>query len=409
MKILVLTMWYPYDENPLLGTFVEEQVRAIAALGQEIRVVQPLPSAPFPLSRFSRRYRLIAGAPATESRHGIPVYHPRYLTLPRHICYEQAGRWMYLGARRTLDAIRHAWHFDVIHAHETFPPGFVANRYRDDDAPNVRVVQTIHGTSIRDAPTYNRRCFDRVGESLRKADARCFVSAEGRMRAGTLYGRWASESSDYVTNGVNPEKFALAPADRGAVEDLARRYPRAEALNLLFVGNLLPAKGVLELLEATRRLLASDGPRVRLLLVGPNYMQKEIRRFVDGAGIADSVEVVGPVPHSSVKHWMSFCDIFILPSHFEGVPTVLFEALYLGKPSVFTRVGGIPNVITESEAMLIEPRSVDTIVKAVSVLLADPDLRARLASNGQRLIAREYTWQRNAQRMVQVYERVLAR
>ena len=408
MKILVLTMWYPYPANPMLGTFVEEQVQALARLGHEMRVVQPIPFAPLPVSMLSRRYRLIAATPPVESRRGISVHHPRYLALPAHTMYHQVGTWMYQGIRRTLRAIRTEWRFELIHAHETYPTGHAANLYRDLDAAEVRVVQTIHGTSVRDAPTYNRRCFERVGASLAGANARCFVSVEGRELASRLYGTWLEESSDYVTNGVSPERFALTSADRRVVEGLARQYPSSQATNVLFVGNVLPAKGVRELLEATRQLLLHDGRNIRLLLVGPNYMETEIQRFVTRAGITQAVEVVGAVPPASVKHWLSLSDIFVLPSHFEGVPTVLFEALYLRKPSIFTRVGGIPHVITESEALLIEPRSVEEIRGAIKTLIDDPSLRARLGATGHELVAREYTWHRNAERMTDIYARALA-
>jgi glycosyltransferase involved in cell wall biosynthesis len=101
---------------------------------------------------------------------------------------------------------------------------------------------------------------------------------------------------------------------------------------------------------------------------------------------------------------MHFADAFILPSHSEGLPTVLFESLYSATPSIFTRVGGIADVVEDGQhALLIEPGSTDAICTAIERLMQDGDLCERLSQQGHALIRDHYTWQLNAQRHTVLY------
>ena len=128
-------MWYPNQENPVFGTFVHEQAVALRSCGVDVRIVQPIPLAPFPLGLFSARYAALAKIPRRENCEGFAVYHPRYLTLPHHLCFDRVGDWMFSGVKKTIEAIHAEWPFDVIHAHATFPCGYAANRLRDECLP----------------------------------------------------------------------------------------------------------------------------------------------------------------------------------------------------------------------------------------------------------------------------------
>jgi glycosyltransferase involved in cell wall biosynthesis len=105
---------------------------------------------------------------------------------------------------------------------------------------------------------------------------------------------------------------------------------------------------------------------------------------------------------------MSFASAFVLPSHSEGTPTVLFEALFVGAPSIFTRVGGVGDIVTDGqEALVIPPRSVPAIEQAISTLRNDPKLCQQLSARGHELIRRKFTWALNAQAHVVIYRRLL--
>jgi glycosyltransferase involved in cell wall biosynthesis len=124
--------------------------------------------------------------------------------------------------------------------------------------------------------------------------------------------------------------------------------------------------------------------------------------------VEDRVVLAGPVDHDEVKVWMGAADVFVLPSHSEGVATVLFEALYAGLPCVFTRVGGTEDVVADEEtALLVPPGSVESLVAALRRLIRDSALRDKLSRNGNSLVREDYTWDVNARRNLDLFEDLL--
>lgn len=406
MKVLFLTMWYPNSQDQVSGTFVHEQAEALRKQGVDVRVMHPLPMAPFPVTLVKKSYRDLATVPDEELDAGQPKYHPRYLTLPGHRLYERVGDWMYHGIRSRIKSLYRDWPFDIIHAHATYPCGYAANRCRDELFPHVKVIHTIHRTCIIDAPNYNRACFEKVRISLEGADFNVFVSGEG-MRLGLAYTEGQiAERSQYITNGVNTEKFSLSDAELQEVQTLKAAH--TDTWNLVFVGYLKEVKGIKELLDATRNLVAHGQRNLRLFLVGDNQLGSYVDDYLAANGLLDVVVRIGAVPHQQVKIWMRFASAFILPSHSEGTPTVLFEALFVGAPSIFTQVGGVGDIVTDGqEALLIPPRSVPAIEKAIATLMDDPRLCQQLAARGHELVKSQFTWTLNAQTHVGVYRRLL--
>lgn len=405
-RVLFLTMWYPNAENPVSGTFVHEQAEALRNEGIEVRVMQPIPLAPFPVTLFKRSYRALAALPDEESYAGYPVYHPRYLSLPGHRLYERAGNLMYRGIRRQIVNLHRLWPFDIIHAHATYPCGYAANLCRKHLLPNIKVVHTIHRTCIIDAPNYNHACFDKVRTGLEGADSNVFVSQEGMEIAFNYTQKKILGKSKYITNGVNVDKFSLSNDERQTVKELKEKH--SNTWNVIFVGYLKEVKGIKELLSAIKILVAKGYRKLRLFLVGDNQLGSYIDEYLAANGITNNVVLVGSVSHEKVKIWMNFANAFILPSHSEGTPTVLFEALYVGIPSIFTKVGGVGDILTNGqEALLIEPRSVTAIEQAIETLINDSQLCAEMSVRGHALIRDQYTWALNARKHLDIYQKIL--
>lgn len=402
MRVLVLTIWYPNAENPILGTFVHEQAVALRNSGIDIRIVQPIPSTPFPVTLLKESYAKLAKTPLQEEYEGFEVYHPRYVTLPGHLFFERVGDWMYRAIRPLIKRIYQEWPFDIIHAHTTYPCGYAANLLRDQDFPSVKVIHTIHRTCIIDAPNYNRQCYEKVRTALEGADRDVFVSLEGQNLALKYTEGRCENKSEYITNGVNTAKFQLDASDQAEVASLKRRHE--STWNLVFVGYLNERKGIKELLSAVANLAAKGRRKLHLFLVGRNDLGTYIEDFIRTNGLAEMVTLVGPVLHDRVKIWMSFANAFILPSHSEGLPTVLFEALYAGTPSIFTKVGGVGDIVTDGqEALVIEPKSIVAIEESIVRLMDSPDLCRELRTNGHQLIRDNFTWAINADRNINLY------
>jgi teichuronic acid biosynthesis glycosyltransferase TuaC len=402
-RVLVLTLWFPNSASPGLGAFVQQQITALSESGVDVRVVQPIPLAPAPVRWLRDSWRELHHVPEREMREELCVEHPRYLTLPRHWQHHRVGDWLASGTSATIRSIYAAWPFDIIHAHTTYPCGYAANLLRDRFLPDVRVVHTIHRTCIVDSPQWGAQAKAAVCRALDGCDHAIFVSREGHELAlGLTEGRIASRAS-IVSNGVDPRRFTIDGSTARRAKAL--RNEHHDTFNLLFVGHICERKGIPELLEALALLADSADRKTKLFLVGRNEMGRGLDALMRRLGVADRVTLVGELPHERVKTWMSFADAFVLPSHSEGVPTVMFEALCVGTPTILTCVGGIADIVRDGrEALLIQPGSPRAITAAIQRIMRNGELRTRLARNGRELVTRRYTWAINAGHVGAVYQ-----
>jgi glycosyltransferase involved in cell wall biosynthesis len=114
------------------------------------------------------------------------------------------------------------------------------------------------------------------------------------------------------------------------------------------------------------------------------------------------VRFLGRLPHERVLEHIANSDIFILTSVEEGMPTVVLEALALGKPVIATAVGGIPEVVKEGvNGILVPLKSPELTAKALERLLSNSELRKKLG-RGAADSVKDYAWSK----MVEKYERV---
>ena len=102
-----------------------------------------------------------------------------------------------------------------------------------------------------------------------------------------------------------------------------------------------------------------------LYLVGDGPLITQLTALVNELGINDSVKFVGKVSHDQVSLWMGATDFFCLPSLREGCPNVILEALGSGKPIIASRVGAIPDVVSEESGILFTPGNVNELSQSL--------------------------------------------
>lgn len=153
----------------------------------------------------------------------------------------------------------------------------------------------------------------------------------------------------------------------------------------LYLGCIVPGKGVEELVRAWARL-GSTGWEMLLAGSGdPAYEQDLARRFAPR-----NLRFLGELPHEKAMELMAHCDLFILPSHTEGFPNVILEAMALGKAIIATTVGAIPDMLAGGCGLLIEPRDVDGLKGALRRLMQDDRLRSEYGRRARDKAWREY-------------------
>jgi glycosyltransferase involved in cell wall biosynthesis len=137
-------------------------------------------------------------------------------------------------------------------------------------------------------------------------------------------------------------------------------------------------------------------PQAQLTMVGPDKgdgSYEATRRTAKELGVLDRIRFAGPVPKESVAQVLSEHDIFLNTTNVDNTPVSLIEAMACGLPVVSTNVGGIPYLLEHGKtALLVQPGNVKEMVAAVTRLVTDPDLAARLRANGRKL-AESFDWE----------------
>jgi len=160
------------------------------------------------------------------------------------------------------------------------------------------------------------------------------------------------------------------------IDALPQSVPRDEgARTALFLGWVVPTKGVGELVEAWSRL---NPPGWRLDIVGP--VDDSYRNALLAGHVAANIRFVGQVSHEEAMRRMAACDLFVFPSYTEGFPNVVVEAMALGRPIIASDVGAIPEMLAESAGVLVKSRDVEALVDGLNAVIGDEKLRERLAS-----------------------------
>ena len=106
--------------------------------------------------------------------------------------------------------------------------------------------------------------------------------------------------------------------------------------------------------------------------------------------------------------YLSICDVFSLPSWEEGFGVVYLEAMAYGKPVIACKNQGISDVVTDGETgLLVEPKDINTLINAIDFLLSNPEEAQKIGEKGRKLVLENYTWEKNAQKTIKIYNEVL--
>ena len=184
---------------------------------------------------------------------------------------------------------------------------------------------------------------------------------------------------------------------------LPRAIPVArEPGRLVFAGRCEEAKGIYDLFAAVSAL-RPEFPRLRVECAGDGDLAR-MRRRAQAAGIGSRVTMHGWLAPAERDRLLASAAIFVLPSHVEGLPVSLLEAMAAGCPVIATSVGGIPDLVRHGENGLVVPaRSPAALADALRTLLADPDFAARLGAQARATVASGHTVEQAIARLDALY------
>jgi glycosyltransferase involved in cell wall biosynthesis len=158
---------------------------------------------------------------------------------------------------------------------------------------------------------------------------------------------------------------------------------------ILSIGRLSREKGHRDLVRAFIKMVEVAGdPPLHLILVGEGPERERIEHLCRSLELTKSVTLVGQ--RADVSPYYGVADVFVLPSLTEGCPNVLLEALSAGVPVVATKVGGVPEIVTDGkDALLVKRGDIPALASAAVQMLQDERLRNQLISCGREIISKK--------------------
>ena len=236
------------------------------------------------------------------------------------------------------------------------------------------------------------------GKNLRRASC---LHALSRPEVGHLRALAPRTPVCLVPNGVDLRPFDDLPP-RTALE---RDYPELVGkFVVLFFGRLHRKKG-LDLLARAMGAIRRDHPEVHVLLAGlDDGALAPFRKQAEAEGVAGRITYVGHVSGAKAREVWAAADAFILPSYSEGFSMAILEALACRLPSVVTTACHFGELKYAEAAVVVEPTEAGVTEGLRCLLDRNPEQRASMASNGRRLVASRYTWDRQAARLSEVYD-----
>jgi glycosyltransferase involved in cell wall biosynthesis len=182
--------------------------------------------------------------------------------------------------------------------------------------------------------------------------------------------------------------------------------PRDSKL-VLSVGRLSSEKAHIDLVEAFKHLLEIN-PEIKstLVIVGDGPERERLAAAVRSFGLTDRVIFAGQI--SRVKPFYAAADVVVLPSHSEGSPYALLEAMAAKVPFVATAVGGVPEMVADGQnALLVPARDPRAMAVAISRVLTNQELARKLTENASALVATRYAPETHLRSLVQLYRSIL--
>jgi len=212
---------------------------------------------------------------------------------------------------------------------------------------NVPVIVGSLGSDLFLARGIGKQLAKRV---VKRAD-RVITVSEDLRRAAISLGA-LPQNVRTILNGCDRSIFYLR--NRAASRSKLGFSP--EVRLVLFVGWLLPLKGVLELVTAFAQV-RQELANAELVCIGKGPLEQFLR--------SKGVRALGPKSSGEIADWLGACDLLCLPSHSEGCPNVVVEALSSGRAVIATHVGGIPELVDRDSGILVPPRSPSELATAI--------------------------------------------
>lgn len=232
-----------------------------------------------------------------------------------------------------------------------------------------------------------------------------YIAVSERDRQNLLQAGIRADDIALIYNAVDAAQ--PPPADRGF---LHREFNLpADSTVCLAVGRLVRVKGYDVLVEAMKQV--SDQKRnITCVIVGEGEARGELTRQIHEAGLDGRVILAGYLPRETIASALASCDVFAMPSRYEGTPIAVLEAAAMACPILASDAGGIPELVANEEhALLVQPEDPSALAQGLIRLGADRAFARRLGENAQRRVREKFSLEAQVAATMDAYRKAWAK
>ncbi|SDK14354.1 glycosyltransferase [Sediminibacillus albus] len=359
-RILVLSTMYPGKNSPTFGIFVRNQVEALRERGFSIDV-----------------------SAITEPR-----------MTKQHVLKKYAAwlsRILYIYTTKGKS-------YQLVHAHYIFPSGFFGLWFKR--LFGTKLIVTCHGGDLDKMAKKGRFFFNQTKRVLQEAD---HVIAVGEALKREILETYQVNKTKVAVLNMGVDRHVFCPIAKPA----AKREIglSSSSIPILFTGNIIEAKGLIELLDAYREIKQTFD-QAELHLIGaakqPLFLER-IRMKIETENIKD-VTIHGAKSQKEIARWMSAAEVFVIPSHMEGFGLVALEAMSCHTPVVGSNVGGLAHLLGDGAGVLVEPQDSASLQAGLERIIRDKRLCSQLIDQGEKK-AQDNDQEKLLDQLISIYHR----
>ncbi|MFX0203715.1 MAG: glycosyltransferase family 4 protein [Candidatus Hodarchaeota archaeon] len=287
---------------------------------------------------------------------------------------------------------------NLIHLHTPITPSIKTS---------LPIVTTVHTPMKIDARYHE--VFDFFSLAERMQSTMFYPSMESKLfriskKITAVSWSVAGELKEY---GLHPDEITVV--GNGVNERIFSPIRNVEQTEryVLYTGVLRARKGLFDLIKCAE-YVCKVCPDVRFIICGKGPFLNKLKEEVRRTRLQRFIMFLGYVDRKKLIQTYQKATVHVVPSHYEGLPTVLLEAMSCGLPVVATDVGGNSEVISSGiNGFLVPPKAPEEMAKIILRLIDEPLLREKIGRAARKTIEKKYTWDKIADNILQYYENML--
>lgn len=388
INILLFSALFPHVGEPTLGIFVENRLRHLVHdENVKATVVAPVPWFPFKHQIFGS-YGRAARAPKKEVRHGITVYHPRYLIIPKIGMLLTPYSLARAGLKTIKKLLKSGEKIDLIDAHYLYPDGVAAGKIAQK--LQIPFVMTARGSDVTQIAHIKLPRL-MILNAISLSDHVITVSQSLKDKL-IKFGAAASKISS-LRNGVDLGKYEFKSHARKELTSMLGVESCTPIV--IFAGWLIQRKRVDIVIETLSKHQSAIA-----ILIGEGPKKNELKKLAHDLGVQNRIFFLGQKQPTDMPFYFSAADVLMLPSEREGWANVLLEAMACGTPVISRAVDGACELVTTPEAgrLVDQDDDVASYSNALKSLLEEKPSRAKV-----RLFAENFDWRATSRGQYEIF------